>query len=416
MPWKETNTMDQRLRFIGDVLRDEESFSELCRRYGISRETGYKWRSRYLEDGAAALSDRPRAPKRHPNATAPKVVELLLEARRAHPRWGPRKLVAVVGREYPGLVLPSASTVGELLRRNGLTVARRRRRSAEGPASHLGSQEGPNATWAIDFKGHFRTRDGRYCYPLTLQDGHSRYLLRCQGLARPKAEEVRPVLDAAFREYGLPEAMRSDNGTPFAGTGFTGLTALSIEWVKQGIRLDRTRKASPQDNGRLERLHRTLEDEVCTEPCADLSRQQAAFVDFRREYNETRPHEALQMRTPTEVYTPSGRLYRPVPLPPEYPGMLVRKVAGALVGLGGWAIHVTPLLDRESLGCLEVEEGVYELRFYEHVLGRFDLRTGVLSNGNATRQARHYEQKPGRKVPKRRRETRMSPFRVEREP
>jgi putative transposase len=387
MPWKETDAMDQRMKFIADVLRKEESFAAVCRRYGVSRATGYKWMERFFEVGPQ-FADQSRAPRFHPNSTPPAVVDLLLKERKAHPTWGPRKLLVVLARRLPGLELPAASTAGEILRRHGLTVPRRRSRGGASPPSHLGSQVLPNQTWATDLKGQFRTGDGRYCYPLTLEDGASRFLLRIQGLLRPTAENIKPILEAAFREFGLPTAMRSDNGPPFAASGFTGLTRLSAWWVQLGIRLDRTAPASPQQNGRLERLHRTLQEDECRHPRANVDAQQTAFLKWRRVYNEQRPHEALDMRTPSDAYIPSDKPY-PERLPsPEYgEGQKTRRVHhNGQVSFGGWNVSITKVLQGHDIAFREVAEGVWEITFYNHLLGTFDIRTGRLSNGSVDRQ------------------------------
>lgn len=385
MPWKETDAVDQRLRFVADYLRQEWSFAELCRRYGVSRPTGYKWVSRYVEEGPAGLRDRKRAPVRHPNATAAPLVELVLEARKAHPTWGPRKLLPWLARRYPGLKLPAASTVGTILRRHGLT-ARRRRARAGSPASHLGRQDVPNASWSIDFKGQFRV-GGALCYPLTLLDGCSRFLVRCQGLPHPRTAYVQPVMEAAFREFGLPDAIRSDNGAPFASRGFTGLTKLSAWWLRLGIRLDRTRPGSPQDNGRLERLHRTLKADACRPPRANMEQQQVAFATFRREYNHERPHEALDMDTPACRYEPSARPYPSRPPKPEYPpDAQVRRVhPNGQTCFAGWLLPVGAALAGDRVAFVPIDEGVYECRYYSHRLATLSATRGVASNGACSR-------------------------------
>lgn len=390
MPWKENDAVDQRMRFVADYLREEFSFAELCALYGISRPTGYKWVRRYLKGGVEALQDRSRAPCLHPNATRGPIVELVLETRRTHPTWGPRKLLPWLQRRYPGLELPSSNTMGNIIRRHGLSVPRRRRRPLPGPPSALGSQDAANASWSIDFKGQFRLRCGAYCYPLTLMDGCCRYLLRCQALRRTRAKEVQPVLTAAFREFGLPKAIRSDNGSPFASNGFTGLSQLSVWWVQLGIRLDRTRPGSPQDNGRLERFHRTLKQEVCQPRARGWEAQQEAFHKFRLEYNNERPHEALGTYTPGSRYEPSNRLF-PRKLPtPEYPvESQVRPVASTgVTNFAGWLCRTSEALAGERIAFLEVEDGVYDVRFHAHRLYQFDARTGQADNGTVTRQCR----------------------------
>jgi putative transposase len=364
----------------------------LCARYGVSRPTGYTWVDRYVSAGPTALVDRSAAPRMHPNATPAAVAELLLETRQAHPTWGPRKLIASVARRYPGLKLPAVSTVAELLRRTGLSAPRKRYvRANARPPSHLGSQIKPNDTWAMDFKGQFRLRDGQYCYPFTLEDGASRFLLRIQGLHRPTGENVWLNLQSAFREYGVPVAIRSDNGPPFAAPGFTGLTGLAVRCLQQGIRLDRTRPGSPQDNGRLERMHRTLAEEACSPPQKDLRAQQGVFLGWRREYNEERPHEALEMRVPADDYSPSEKSFQERISPPSYEGMHVRRVpGGGQISFGGWLINLTSALKGEQVGVRETDDGVCEMVYYSHLLCKLDLRSGVVDNGRHTRRCERH--------------------------
>ena len=379
--------MDQRMLFIADVLRQDESVAALCRRYGVSRQTGHTWIGRYLEGGPGGLTDRSSAPHVHPNATPTAVVELVLRVRGTHPTWGPKKILAVLGRRYPGLELPACSTASEILRRAGLTVPKRRSRAGVRPPSHLGSQDLPNQTWAIDFKGQFRTGDRRYCYPLTLEDGCSRYLLRIQALLNPTTEGVRPILDAAFREFGLPDAMRSDNGPPFAAASFTGLTRLSVWWAQLGIRLDRTQPASPQQNGRLERFHRTLDEDACTPVRRDARAQQDAFAAWRVVYNEERPHEALGMKPPAEVFAVSPRVYSDVLEPAPYDGMVRRTVhANGYSAFMAWDINLTSVLGGHDIGFEEAKDGTWNIWFHLHKLGTLDCETGVLTNGRGTVQ------------------------------
>jgi putative transposase len=399
VPWKESDAVDQRMKFIADVLREEESIVALCRRYGVSRQTGYTWIERYLKAGPEALFDRSRAPRSHPNATPQDVVELVLGVRGKHPTWGPKKILASLSRRFPGLHLPATSTAGEILRRAGLTVPRRRSRAGLRPPSHLGSQALPNETWSIDFKGQFRTRDGRYCYPLTLEDGCTRFNLMVQALLQPTGENVRPYLEAAFREFGLPVAMRSDNGAPFAATSFSGLTSLSVWWAQLGIRLDRTTPSSPQQNGRLERFHRTLDEEACTPVRSNLHAQQDAFVAWRTVYNEERPHEAIAMRAPAEIYSPSQRTYPEKIDPPPYDAMVRRTVHGTGEAVfKSWRLPLSTTLAGLEVGLEEKEDGVWEVWFYEHKLATFDVRSGVLSNGRALRQCKSVANRklPGR--------------------
>lgn len=298
------------MQFIREWQKSETSMAALCRAFGISRQTGYKWVRRYFEfeeeGDPALLQDRSRRPLTSPTAVDEAVVDLIIRARKARPHWGPRKLHAWLGERY---TMPAASTIGEILKRHGL-VKRRRRRVHTPPYTKPFAQcSAPNSVWCVDFKGHFKTRDGVRCYPLTIMDAFSRFLIRCEGVLDPDAENVLPIFESAFREFGLPAAIRSDNGPPFASTGAGGLTSLSVWWLKLGIAHERIAPGKPQQNGRHERMHRTLKQETAMPPRADLRAQQRAFDLFRRVYNEERPHEALDQRAPTTEYAPSTRQF-----------------------------------------------------------------------------------------------------------
>lgn len=308
MGWQETRVQDERTRFVLEVEAGERPLAALCRAYSISRKTGYKWLARFEQGGVAALADRSRAPRRHPNAVAEQVEQAVLALRARKPYWGERKLRAWLERERPEQDWPAASTIGALLKRRGLTAPPQRRRRAT-PSAELIAPDGPNRVWAIDFKGWFRTGDGRRCDPLTISDTASRYLLRCQAVERPDYRHVRPLLEATFREYGLPARLRSDNGPPFASTGLGGLSRLSVWLIRLGVRPERIQPGHPEQNGRHERLHRTLKSQTAAPPRATGRAQQRAFDRFRNEYNHERPHEALGMRTPASVYQASARRF-----------------------------------------------------------------------------------------------------------
>jgi transposase InsO family protein len=374
MPWKETCAVDERMRFVVECEVAEETMAALCREYGISRRSGYKWLGRFLAEGGLGLEDRSRAPKGHRNQVLPEVEAAILSARSVHPTWGPKKLRVLLERERPGRQWPARSTMAEILKRHGLVVARRRRRRTPVWEAPFAACAGPNAVWCVDFKGWFRTGDGSRCDPLTLSDAYSRYLLRCQAMAKADGASVRPLVEAAFREYGLPGAIRSDNGVPFASRGIGGLSPLSVWWIKLGIVPERIDPGQPQQNGRHERMHLTLKAETASPPAANARRQQERFEAFRREFNEVRPHEALGMRTPASCYAASPRAYPSRLGDPEYPGgwsrrrvcdrgefrwkvskvFLGRSLDGELVGmepLGGryWRVWFS----RTALGVLD---------------------------------------------------------------
>jgi putative transposase len=319
MPWREICAMNERMRFIVAAEAGTESMSELCRQFGIARKTGHEWRARFAAGGAVALADRPRVARHRPHALSREVRELVVALRSEHPTWGPRKLVALLMRTHPGIAPPAPSTVGDLLREAGLTVPRRRRRHVPPRTEPLAHATGPNVVWCADFKGDFALGDGSRCYPLTISDAHTRYLLRCQALPRTTTARVQPLFEATFREFGLPEVIRTDGGPPFASTAAGGLSALSVWWVKLGIRPERIDPGKPSQNGRHERMHRTLKAEACV-PAADSPRaRQRRFDQFRATYNHVRPHEALGQVPPGEVYMPSPRTFPSRPLELTYP-------------------------------------------------------------------------------------------------
>ena len=284
MPWKEICRMDEKLVFVADCLRGELPMTALCEDYGISRKTGYKWLGRYREHGPEGLVERSRAPHRHGRSMAPEMAEAIVALRRQRPHWGPRKLRAVLMGERPEAVWPAASTMGDLLRAEGLVVSRRRRRRVAAPGRPFRAVTAPNDVWCIDFKGWFRTRDGERCDPLTVSDAYSRFLLACV-IVPPRTDTVRVAVEQLFKRYGLPLAIRSDNGAPFAGTGAGGLSRLSVGWIKAGIALERIEPGQPQQNGRHERMHRTLKAETAKPPAASAGRQQVRFDRFRQDFN-----------------------------------------------------------------------------------------------------------------------------------
>ena len=349
---------DERLQLCLEFEAGELSRAEICRCYRVSRKTGYKWWEQYQREGVAGLADRSRAPHERPHAVDEETVGAILALRALHPSWGERKLKAWLERERPGRGWPCASSIGAVLKRYGLTKAPKRRRRAT-PTHERIEPSGANQVWAIDFKGWFLTGDGRRCDPLTLSDVHTRYLLRCQGVDATSAAFVQPLLDAAFREYGLPARIRSDNGSPFASTGVGGLSRLSVRWLRLGIALERIEPGHPEQNGRHERMHRTLKQETAMPPERSLRAQQRAFDRFRREYNEERPHEALAMATPASLYEPSARAF-PSRLPEmEYPAgfaLRVVKRQGDVKWRSG-RFFLGEALGGETVGIEEVEDG-----------------------------------------------------------
>lgn len=376
MPWSESGRMEQRAQFVLEVLQDVFSLSELCARYGVSRKTGYKWLARYGTGGVLALQDRSRAPRHVPHATARDLVEHIEAERRAHPTWGARKLRRRLQERHPELPWPAASTIGTLLRRAGLIAPRRRRagRAARVWEGARSVADAPNRVWSLDFKGEFRLGNAQLCYPLTVLDQHSRYLLACHGLASTRGAEAQARLQATFAEYGLPEVIRTDNGAPFRSTGLQGLSRLAVWWIKLGIRLERGRPGRPQDHARHERMHRTLKAEGTRPPAATLAAQQVAFERFRAEYNQERPHEALGQATPGARYHASPRaLPREVP-EPVYPAWYERRRVSK-VGTVKWCrrpFFLSEALRHEEVGFEPVEDGLWSIHFGPVLLGRWD--------------------------------------------
>ena len=379
MPWQEVCVQEQRVRFIHEWQKQEDSMAELCRRYGISRRVGYKWLGRYKQDGIEGLQNRSREPKRHPNQTPAATEERILVLRAKHGRWGPTTLKAVLERKNATAKWPARSTIGDLLRRHGLSVPRRRRSQAAPTAPPLTPMKEPNQVWSIDFKGWFRTQDGERCDPLTICDGASRYLLCCQTMLHPDGAHVRPRMEATFREYGLPEVMRSDNGPPFATVAVHGLSALAVWWIKLGICPERIAPGHPEQNGRHERMHRTLKEETAVPPKRTMRAQQRAFDHFQQEYNEERPHQGLQLKTPAECYAASPREYPSRIEEPQYPAEYeVRRVASGQIRWRVRKVFVGKGLDGERIGLEEIGDGLWRVWFSFYELGRFDEREGRL--------------------------------------
>lgn len=366
MPWSTTTPMDQRARFIFDLQACCYTMTELCQRYGISRKTGYKWAQRFVEEGLVGLQDRSRAPRRCPHRTPEPVRDKLIEYRRAHPTWGPKKLVRVLARKEPGRSWPAPSTAGEILRQAGLVPRRRRRRRVQAP-THPPKVDprAPIELWTADFKGQFRTGDHRYCYPLTIADRYSRFFLQCRALPSTAGRGTRAWFERTFQEYGLPAAILTDNGSPFGTRAIHHLSRLSVWWLRLGIRLVRIQPGHPEQNGAHERLHRALKRQTVRPPAASLRRQQDCFDAFVQEYNHERPHEAIDFQCPGSLYRASTRLY-PSRLPlVEYPGHFeVQKVRhNGEIQWQGKRYFLSEALAGEPVGFEEVNDGLWSVCF-----------------------------------------------------
>jgi putative transposase len=380
MPWRQTGPMDERLRFLYAYDSELYSVTELCERFGISRKTGYKWLARFDAAGLPGMQERSRAPKTIPHKLGADIANVIVDVRKQHPHWGPRKLLAFVSTKRPDLAehLPAASTVGALLQREGLIDHKSRRRRAPHPGSRKLNATAPNEVWTADFKGQFLTRDGQWCYPLTVADAASRLLLGCVALPSVETNGAKTAFTQLFVQYGLPGAIRTDNGVPFATVAIAGLSLLNVWWIKLGITHQRIRPGRPTENGQHERMHRTLKAEATRPPEADLHAQQVRFDRFRAEYNDERPHEALDLKAPSSVYSPSARPFPPTLPEPEYAGhMQLRFVSNA----GGFRfkthqVYLCHALRHEYVALEEIADGIWSIYFYNVLIGRLNATTG----------------------------------------
>jgi len=379
MPWKESCAMDERLAFMSAYLSGEWALSELCEEHGVSRKTGYKWIGRYRAEGAAGLAERSHAPLRHGRATPEALAEAIVAMRRERPSWGPRKIIAKLRMGAPLARWPSPSTAGEILDRAGLVGRRRLKRRGPPRLGELTTPCRAHHVWAVDHKGWRRLVDGSRVEPLTITDGFSRYLIGLAATRGTTHEEAHLVFERAFGEHGLPEVIRSDNGSPFASTGTTGLTRLSAWWARLGIVHERIDPGHPQQNGRHERFHLTLL-EAMRPAERDLAAQGRRFAAFADDYNRERPHEALGQRTPESLYQPSPRPLPSRPPEPDYPPeAAVRQVRsnGEIKWRGGH-VHVSSALVGEAVAIEETEAGQWRVRYFALPLGTIDEARGKL--------------------------------------
>lgn len=377
MPWKAMTTMNQRLQFIADYLRGDYTKTALCLHYGISRPTGDKWIERYRIEGPEGLCERSRRPHTHPRRTAPEIAEQIVETKLAHQSFGPKKVMDRLRGLEPDRPWPADSTAGEILKRNGLVRPRRKHRRVPPDPQALVHCSAPAQSWSADFKGDVRLGNGKRCYPLTITDNHSRFILQCRALGRPTTAAVKPWFEWVFREYGLPERLRTDNGAPFASVAAGGLSQLSKWWIRLGIRPERIRPAQPSENGRHERMHRSLKAAVMSPPAGTLAAQQRRFDAFLEEFNWQRSHEGLGRLTPGSVHQLSSRPY-PDRLPAlEYPsGVTVRRVRRT--GEFKWRghlIYLSTVLAKEPISLVSCDNDRWEVRYSFHLLGVLDQRT-----------------------------------------
>ena len=372
MPWNECNHMDERLRFVARLL-DGEKMAALCREFGISRKTGYKIFNRYRDEGLRGLEDRPRTPYRHPNKLPFQVETAILRIKREHTSWGAPKIREKLVKVYPVIQLPAVSTIHAVLDHHGL-VRRHKRHRYKAQGTRLSEARSPNALWCADYKGQFRLGNRRYCYPLTISDYRSRYLLACEGLESTREAGAFPVFERAFKEFGLPAAIRTDNGVPFASPhALFGLSRLAVWWLRLGIAIERIKPGHPQQNGRHERMHLTLKQETTRPPGYNFLQQQDRFDNFIEGYNNDRPHQALGGKYPSEVYTPSAREYHH-PEVPEYPfhDRTIRVTQCGRICIGSRKINLSTVFGGQSVGIREVADQVWLVSFMHYDLGFFD--------------------------------------------
>jgi len=382
MPWNESNRMDERLKLVARLL-DGDSMSSVCRDFGISRKTGYKIFNRYKESGLDGLNDRSRNPRRHANKIPFQIERTILRLKREYPTWGAPKIRAKLMREYPMIKPPAKSTVHAILARNGLTK-KKRKRGYKAQGTTLSDPHNPNGLWCTDFKGEFMLGNKKYCYPLTITDYSSRYLLACEGLESVKEMGTFPHFERVFKEYGLPQAIRSDNGVPFASPhALFGLSKLAVWWLRLGIAIERIKPGNPQQNGRHERMHLTLKQDATKPASFNFLQQQDRFDDFIEVYNNERPHQAIDMKYPGELYTPSTREYRP-PEPPEYPyhDKTIQITNCGRICIDGRKIFLSTVFANEYVGIREVDDKIWLVSFMNYDLGFFDENEGRVQPAN----------------------------------
>ena len=374
MPWKERTLVAERVAFMRAWMAGVFTMSELCEHFGVSRKTGYKWVHRYQAEGLEGLADRSRAPRSCPHRTAAEIQAAIIEMKRRRMRWGPKKIVDVLRRTQPDKAWPAVSTAGAILDRAGLVKRRKRRRRWRHPGCARALADRPNELWTIDFKGEFRLGDRSVCYPLTIQDRWSRYVLACRGLSSPRSDDVRTAMEGLFREVGLPERIRSDNGVPFASHGIAGLSRLNVWWMRLGIQHERIDKGRPDQNGAHERMHQELKAETTRPPGSDLVEQQVRFDEFVWTYSHQRPHEGIGQRCPADLWHPSSRSYPDRLTDPEYPGHFeVRRVRnGGEIKFKNRFQFVSQALAGQMIGLEPVDDGIWSIIFCNTLLGRYD--------------------------------------------
>ena len=379
MPWKEISIMDERTKFISKLIQGEK-MTHVCTEFGISRKTGHKIWNRYQAEGAIGLMDKSRAPYRRVRLTPVLVEKAILGLKKEKPHWGAAKIREIFKQKYAGVKTPARSTFHAIFERNGLVKKRKRRTRPKLIGTWLSSPQEPNDLWCTDFKGEFLLtgRPKKYCYPLTISDSVSRYLISCEALESVKTSMSFPVFEEAFKEYGLPQAIRTDNGNPFSSScGLFGWSLLSVWWLRLGIKIERIRPGHPEENGRHERIHKTLKTESTKPSASSILQQQEKFDGFIEEYNKERPHEALKMKTPAQVYKPSNRKYKGLPdlRYPLHDDERVINKRGYLILSGKHRVFVSAVLASQPVGLTELDDEVWKITFMDYDLGYYDCES-----------------------------------------
>lgn len=374
MPWKVSDTVSERMAFVARFLK-QERMSDLCREFGISRKTGYKIVARYETLGLEGLRDLSRAARSRPNQTHRAMERDIVQLRREHSSWGAKKIKSVLEGRHPLSLVPAVSTIHAILDRYGLINKIKRREVYKATGTAFAEVRGPNDLWCADFKGHFRMQNSRYCYPLTVTDQFSRYLLGCESMEKINVDECIDAFEKIFEEFGLPQAIRTDNGVPFGANSIFGLSRLSVRWLRLGIQLERIEPGCPQQSGCHERMHRTLKAETTKPPAYNILSQQEKFDNFGEIYNNERPHESLGMKPPAKVYYPSTKAYNPFLEPLIYEGFdktLQVSTCGS-IGVGeNKRVFIGEPFAKEHLGLKWVDEGIWQVSFMSYDLGYFD--------------------------------------------
>ncbi|MNL09014.1 Integrase core domain protein [compost metagenome] len=383
MPWKECDKVSERLKFIGRLLSGEK-MTDVCLELGISRVTGYKIWNRYKQEGLKAMNDRSSRPWRLANQTPASIERAIVEIKRKYPTWGAPKILAILEKQDKGVKLPARSTVHAILDRHGLVKRRRKNRLYKSKGTSLITVDSPNQLWCADFKGHFKMGNSNYCYPLTITDQHSRYLISCEALESAKEKNAVETFKRVFEEYGMPNVIRTDNGVPFAARSLFGLSKLSILWLRLGIDIERIEPGHPEQNGRHERMHKTLKEEVTRPPGRNLLQQQEMLDHFRIVFNNERPHEALQMKCPAEVYQPSSKAYPKILEEYNYSKFdFTKRVTkcGTIKLQGGRKIFISEIFGGQDVGIREIEDGIWSVTFMDFELGYFSSDSTLFNPG-----------------------------------